>query len=507
MTIKKFKYSKLVAIVAVINIIQAVVALLKDMTMASYFGTNAKADAFTLAFFLTDTLGNNLIASTLAVICIPFFTKAYTKNDESELYDDLKLVNISFSILTIILAFGLFVFKNQIIGNFSGFTRDTKTLCIQLLIILLPTIMLYPVVNAGVSYLQVKGEFIISSLPSVLFNFVFLLGISYCLTRKISVNNGIYIVSCSVLAAALAMVVFVYWKIIKDKIKDRRVHKQGLTGITKVYKLFIPYFAVLLLSQIILYYERYLASLFHGGSVAALNYAYRLSQFPIWVFVSAIGTVLFPKMAKHNSEGDIKALNLVFENAILWVFILTMPVMFMLYILRVPIISILFLRGAFNSISLKFTAEILAGYSFAIIGQSISALCIKLYLAKDNIRTPLIIYIVSTIFNIILDTVLVSKIGIKGVGYGAAISSIINAAFMIYGIKPDVKDRYHNIILRLMKCCISNFILICVCFLGNEIWNFALFKMNIFLQLISIGFICILSISFYGLSIKLFKVF
>ncbi|HEY8804693.1 MAG TPA: hypothetical protein VIM42_06215, partial [Clostridium sp.] len=86
---KNFNYSKLVVIIVAINIILAVLALLKDMFMASYFGTTVNADAFTLSFFITDMLGNNLIANAVAVSCIPLFTKIYADNDEYKLYDNL----------------------------------------------------------------------------------------------------------------------------------------------------------------------------------------------------------------------------------------------------------------------------------------------------------------------------------------------------------------------------------------------------------------------------------
>ncbi|MCB2295189.1 murein biosynthesis integral membrane protein MurJ [Clostridium algoriphilum] len=504
---KNFNYSKLVVIIVVINIILAVLALLKDMFMASYFGTTVNADAFTLSFFITDMLGNNLIANAIAVSCVPLFTKIYADNDEYKLYDNLIKVNISYFILTLISFLMLLIFRDQIISKLaSGFTNETINISIQLLIILLPIILIYPIVTSGISYLQVKGKFIISSLAAILYNFIFLLGIVYCAFFKIPVSKGLFIVAYSVVAAVLAMVILLYWKIIKEKKPSRRKDKKHLMKRGEIYKLFIPYCAILLLSQFVLYYERYLASFFQGGSVAALNYAYRLSQFPIWVFVSAIATVLFPRMAKHNSEGDLKSLAEVFKNALLWVFILTMPVTFILYILRNPIISILFLRGAFDSSSLKITSEILAGYSLAIIGLSISALCMKLYLAREEIKTPLLIFIISSIINIIIDFFLVSRIGIKGVGYGAAISSIINATLMLLLIKIEIKDSFHKITIKLLKCVVSNLILIVICVFGLQIWNLNIIRMNLISQLAYIGAVALLSISAYVISLRCLKV-
>ena len=504
---KNFNYSKLVVIIVVINIVLAIIALLKDMVMASYFGTTVSADAFTLSFFITDMLGNNLIASGVAVSCIPLFTKIYEDHDEYKLYDSLFSLNLSYFILTTTTFLMLILFRTQIIGKLAGgFTPQTIELCAQLLTIMLPIIIIYPIVTSGISYLQVKGKFIISSLSSILYNFIFLLGISYCIFFKIPVSSGLFLVSYFVVAGVLAMAVFLYFKIIKEKKSGRRKDKKYYIKRFEPYKLFMPYFIILLLSQLVLYYERYLASFFNGGSVAALNYAYRLSQFPIWVFVSAIATVLFPMMAKHNRQGDFKSLNEVFKNALLWVFILTMPVTCMLYILRTPIISILFLRGAFDIVSLKITSEILAGYSLAIIGQSITALCLKLYLAREKVMIPLLIFIISSIINITLDFFLVGRIGIKGVGYGAAISSIINATMMLWLIKLEIKDCFYKVTLKFFKCIISNFILVIICVFGEQIWNLSIIKMSLIARLAYIVAIALISFSLYAISLKTLKV-
>ncbi len=500
--LKNVDCSNLVVIIGGINILLALLAVLKDMVMASYFGTTTNADAFTLSFFITDMLGNNLIANAAAVSSIPLFTKIYMDKNEKSLYENLLYVNVLFLSLTATSVLTIFLLRNVIISN-----GDTKVLCIRLLMILLPTILLYPVVTTGISYLQVRGKFIISSLASVVFNFIFLIGISYCLFFKIPVSKGIFVVTFSVLSAVVAMVALIYLKIIKDK--KRYIVETQINRVKDVtiFKLFMPYAIILLLSQLVLYYERYLASYFQGGSVAALNYAYRLSQFPIWVFVAAITTVLFPIMAKHNSEGDFKSLNEVFKKALLWVFMLTMPVAFIFYILREPILSILFLRGAFDDSSLKITSEILAGYSFAIISQSISALCLKVYLAREEVKIPLIIFIFSSIINVILDGFLVNQIGIDAVGYGAAVSSIINAIIMLLMIKLDIRHGFHESMIKFSKCLIANSMLVLLCVFSSEMWTTSIAKMNVLAQLTYMGAVVLLGGALYVLSLKFLKVF
>lgn len=504
--IKKDNSQNLVVIITLINMLLAIAALGKDIFMASYLGTTEKSDAFTLAFFITDMIGNNLIASAVGVSCIPFFTKAKLNRDKNLLYKSFKNTNLVFSIITFCLALILFAFRNSVIKLLAqGFAPGTTALSIKLFVILLPTIMLYPLVSTGVSYMQVGGKFIVSSLAPVIFNLVFLIGIIYCYIFRIPTDSGIYIISFSVLLSVLSMLTLVYFNIGREKVtkEDHNKRKPNLNN--GLFKLFIPYSLILFISQFVLYYERYLASQFQAGSVAALSYTFRLSQFPIWIFVAAIGTVVFPLMSKYSSSGNLKELDIVFKKSLWWVLVLTVPIIILLYVLRFPIVEVLFLRGAFDINSLNITTEILSSYVFVILGQSITAISLKRFLAEEKIKKPLIIYIFSSSINIVLDNYLVKTLGIKGLGYGAAISSLVNALMMIYISKLSIKYSLNKNIGRISKLALANLSTILICFFANTIWNTFLSSSSFLIKFIYLSFVVITTLVSYAIGLKAFK--
>lgn len=505
MKMTKDKKFNLVFIIALINILLAVLALIKDMFMASYMGTTDKSDAFALAFFITDMFGNNLIASAAAVSSIPIFTKIYL-NNRRNFYKSFITINIIFLILTSICVLCIFIFRDMIVSMLAnGFSFETRILSSKLLVILLPTVIFYPIVTTGISYMQVEGKFIVSSLAAVLFNFVFFIGVAYCSILKISIDRGVYLVSFSVLFSVFAMFILVYFNITKQKIKFKTNIKSEMMANANLFMLFIPYLFILATSQFVLYYERYLASKFESGSVAALNYAFRLTQFPIWVFVAAIGTVVFPLMSKFSSSGDLKELDKVFKKALWWVLILTVPTMIMLYILRVPIITILFLRDSFDHNSLKITVEIFSGYIFAILGQSITAISMKLFLSREEMKLPFVVFIFSTIINIALDYYIVSSVGIGGLGYGAAISAVFNAIMMLYITKSDIIFYLGKNWIRLFKFILANLPVVLICFNGNILWNLSIIDNNFFSRFLFVGILTSLSVVSYVVSLKFLK--
>jgi murein biosynthesis integral membrane protein MurJ len=354
--------------------------------------------------------------------------------------------------------------------------------------------------------MQVKGKFVISSLVPVLFNFLFFVGILYCIVFKVEIYKGVYIISFSVLLSVIAMLLLVYISIIKDKTISNFREKEKSKIDLSLFKLFIPYFIILLVSQLVLYYERYLASIYLSGSVAALNYAYRLSQFPIWVFVAAIGTVLFPMMSKHISKGDVNAANRDFIKALWWIGLLTLPIMIFLFEFRVPIVSILFLRGSFDTSSLKITVDLLSGYTFAILGQSIIALSMKLYLARETMKSPLIIFVVTSSINLILDYFFVKYFGISGLGYAAALSSMINATLMVFMLKLNIKTNLVKVILKSSKLIVANIILAIVFVYGNHIRKNMFLNINMLSEILFLSIIIMVGFTLYLSVLKILKV-
>lgn len=459
--------SRFVLIVGIINFCLAAVALLKDMLLASYLGTSREADAFMLAFFITDMIGNNLIANALGTSTVPVFSKVIVKEDDEELNHNILKINEVILIFTSIICIVIFLNRDLLI-NFlgNGFSVETKELANKLLLIFLPTIIFYPVLALGISVLQVLGKFIISSLAPVVFNFIFLVGILYCTVFKVPFSTGIYIIAAFVVGAILIMLLMTYVSIPELNALREDLFKFDAAVIKSMSLLFVPYFLILLISQFMLYIERYLASQFPAGSTAALNYAYRLTQFPIWVFVAAISTVLLPSLAKLNQSGKSEIINETLSKAIWYMLIIIIPITILLYLFRIPIISILFLRGAFDSSSLTVTDSIFKGYCLAILGLSIISISLRFFLARGKIYVPAIVFFSVAVINFAFDFLTIKSLGISAIGYGAAISASINALILI----RIMNIKFHG--KQLLRLIISNIPVVLFGMAGVFLWQY-----------------------------------
>lgn len=431
-----------VVAVVLINISLALVALLRDVFFALYLGTSAEADALLLAFFLPDTVGNNLLAAAIAASCVPCFSRLLIKNEPGHYLRCIAVAAAAFLALSLLLLALFLVFRQPLIVFFGGgFTPEIGRLTQTLFLILLPLIPVVSLCAVATALLQAHKRFNAPALAPVVFNAVWLCGILVVLALRIPPARGVYQMAGIIMAAILCMAVWLGSALIRERRKlpplgeifaPVPAWRQVGPELRQLFVDFVPLLLILTCSQGVLFVERILAARLEVGSVAGLNYAYRLAQFPLWVFVAAVGTVLLPAMSRASGKGDMAGLRATFAGALRLVLVLSLPLAILFFVLRVPIVSLLLQRGAFDLDSLRITTGILAGYSLAIVGQVLVYICLRVFLARGRLLPALAAGLLSALINIVADVWLVARIGSAGLGYGAALGAAVNAGILLF---------------------------------------------------------------------------
>ena len=101
---------------------------------------------------------------------------------------------------------------------------------------------------------------------------------------------------------------------------------------------------------------------FFDGAVAWLSYADRLYQLPLGVVGIAIGVVLLPDLSRRLQAGDGSGGRDAINRATEFTLALTLPAAVALMVIPVPIVSVLFQRGAFTAADTWPTALAVAIY-------------------------------------------------------------------------------------------------------------------------------------------------
>lgn len=441
--------------VAVVNLLLAAAAFIKDVAFAAYMGTTREADAFLLAFFIPDTIGNNLLGAAIAVACVPVFSVLFEKKEIHRLKRSFSLITLISLVFTGLLMLFFYLYREFIIKNLgNGFPDEAMELCSQLLGIFLPSILLLPAAYIGNSALQVTGRFKTAAFTPVLYNLISLGGIIFAVLWAQEKHMGVFTIAQAVFLGFFFEFVYVLFYTQREGISFFypgmyrnffKPDKEEREDIRDIFRVFFPYLAILLSSQLVFLIERFLAAGLEAGTVSGLNYAFRLAQFPIWVFIAAISVVVLPSMSKSAGQNQSGSFEKTLGKAFEAVLIVALPLTLSFFILREPIVSVLLKRGAFDGHSAGLTAAILAGYSLTIVFQGISIICLRAFIAVQKMGIPLVVYLLSAGINIGADWILTPWIGSPGLGWGAAAGALFNAAFMLFFLKgrfPGVKLIY-----------------------------------------------------------------
>ena len=198
--------------------------------------------------------------------------------------------------------------------------------------------------------------------------------------------------------------------------------------------------------QVNLLVGRQVASWF-DGAVAWLNYADRLYQLPLGVVGIAIGVVLLPdlsrKLAGRRPGGrGVNAVNRATEFSLA----LTLPAAVALVAIPLPLISVLFERGAFTGEDSAATAAALAIYGLGLPAFVLQKVLSPIYFAREDTRTPFRFALVSMVVNAVIAIGLAPVMGYLAAALGTTLAGWAMLALLYRGarridggVEPDAR--------------------------------------------------------------------
>jgi putative peptidoglycan lipid II flippase len=122
----------------------------------------------------------------------------------------------------------------------------------------------------------------------------------------------------------------------------------------------------------IFFVDRAMASTSGTGSVAALNYGYRLALVVGQLGGLAVATAVFPTMAEQAARKDYAGLRASLAGALRLVLTIGLPACVALIVLREPIVKVVFERGAFGPSATATVSNIVRWYAVAVLADALS---------------------------------------------------------------------------------------------------------------------------------------
>jgi putative peptidoglycan lipid II flippase len=184
----------------------------------------------------------------------------------------------------------------------------------------------------------------------------------------------------------------------------------------------VPVFVATFVGQAGYIVDRILASGLVTGSIAALNYASLVSNVVLGIFVTALVTVLYPTLSRYTARRDHAGFLQAVRRSLGVLTVATMPLTVGVIILAVPLIRVVYQRGAFGPHATQETAVALAFFSVGLVGNAAALLLPRAFFALKDTRTPTFFGIAAVAVNIAADLALVHPLKVGGLALGTSLA-------------------------------------------------------------------------------------
>ena len=377
------------------TLISRVLGLVRDLFMAAFLGAGAVAEAFQAAFALPNLFRRFFAEGAFNLAFVPLYSKKLENDADHEAFTS-NAVSALAGILILLTLVAQLAMPALIYAMASGFSGDERfDLSVAMARIIFPYLLFISLAAVFSGILNARGHFAIAAAAPVVLNIV-LIGVM--IAAYLANWDFGFALSWGVAVAGVLQMGLVYYGIHRLGVRIHWKLPRLTTDMKRLLVIALPALLTGGVVQINLLVGRQVASYFEGA-YAWLYYADRLYQLPLGVVGIAIGVVLLPNLSRALASKDEAQGRDSYNRAIEFAMILTLPAAVALAVVPLPLISVLFERGAFLSSDSQATALALAIYGLglpAFVGQKIIQ---PLYFAREDTATPFRIALIAMVIN------------------------------------------------------------------------------------------------------------
>ena len=151
---------------------------------------------------------------------------------------------------------------------------------------------------------------------------------------------------------------------------------------------------------------------------------------PIIVLPYALGIVIFPFFSELAILRENEKLRRMLLHGLKLMAFLFVPMAAGLIILRVPVVRILFERGAFGAHSTDLTSSALFYYALGLFSFAVEAVLVQFYFSMFDTKTPIVVGVLCVLLNVLLTVVLFRPLGHRGIALALAVSKSVKVAVL-----------------------------------------------------------------------------
>lgn len=474
-------------IFVILSIGTKILGFFREQLIAYRFGTSYDADIAMFANGLVMLLFAGLGEAVINTY-IPLLSEINLKKPDYKEKFTNNILNIIL-IISIILAVFTLVFAKEIVEvAASGFRSNSE---IFNRAIITTKIVSFSYIFMGIQYvlkgyLDFNREFNASMISDILSNIVFIIFLMF-----LANSFGLYGFAVATVISYFIKLLVTIPKMKKSNFKYKLYINIKDEYLKKMLLLVVPIFISTSVAQINVMVDRAVATNLGEGVISILSFANRLSLLVYSIFAMVIATIIYPILAELLANNHKRQLAIFIEKNLSIIITFIIPACIGLMVLNIPVIEILFKRGAFNENSVQLTATALVFYLPSMITYTVTDFINKIFFSMQKTNYAMKISIIGVIINIVLNLILPKYIGLNGIALSTTIASIIVMIIsFIVLIKKVEFIRVRVIMVSIFKVVISSIIMVIIIkMILSYINNIGIISLIAIILLSAIGYI------------------
>lgn len=412
--------------VGVWTLLSRILGFVRDIMIAAFLGSGPVAEAFLIAFSLPNMFRRFFAEGAFNMAFVPIFSKKLAQDDGATEFARDAFTAMTF-LLTAFTALGVIFMPALVWLMASGFAEDNRfDLATQYGRIAFPYILFISLSALIAGVLNATGRFVAAAAAPVLLNAVFIGAMVLAViagAQDAEMSDRVIgnTLAWAVPVGGIAQLALVWIAANRAGYSFWPRRPKFTPDLKRLAIVAAPAALAGGVVQVNLLIGRQVASHFEGA-VAWLSYADRLYQLPLGVVGIAIGVVLLPDLSRRLGSGDSTGGREAFNRAAEVTLALTIPAAVALVSIPVPLISVLFERGAFGADDTVATALAVAVYGLGLPAFVLQKVLQPLYFAREDTRRPFQFAVIAMIINAGLAIGLASIVGYLGAAFGTTIA-------------------------------------------------------------------------------------
>ncbi len=440
-----------------ITLISRVFGLVREIAFAHFFGAGALLDSWFIAFKIPNLSRRIFGEGAASASFIPVYSQELHGDKEKArrlACTTVTAIAMILSVAVVVGWLGIAVYSQTVASAKS----ETK-LVLALSSIMLPYMVMICVVAILSGILNVHKHFAMPAAAPIILN-IFIIGSTVASAKLLGLESGkqVFVIAVSVLVAGVVQLSMQFIPLRKEKIKIRPCWDVKSDAFKKMLLLMGPMILGLTVTQLNTLADDIIAWTFSGssekgefinflgqqlkfplmrGSVAHLNFAQRLYQFPLGVLGISLATAIFPVMSAKAAQKDYKGLCDTISKGFKIAVALAVPATLGLILVSDTLVSLLFEHGEFDARASQLTSWTLLFYSMGLCGFFSQQIMTRAFYSLQDSKAPAITAVIAVTVNIILNLTLIWPLGTAGLALSTAICSYLQIVILACILKHN----------------------------------------------------------------------